>query len=267
MKTYLSACSLTAVFQKKDHIKKIIVCALTPVLSLSLLANTAPHNFSTIDTNHVISTGIDHVATLPINPGPQISGIAGTEEFSLPLVMTAFKAILNNDKVVLTWTTGLEKKLSHFVIEKSTDGKDYKDAAVIFAVANASAKQNYSFTESISIHARGILYYRIRIVDPFGKYQTSAVKIIRIGEESNVATVEAYPNPVVNELRITIPSAWQNQQVIYELFNTGGRLVKRIMSNNANQTEVVNLENFTAGVYVVRASTRSESKSQNIFKK
>jgi len=71
------------------------------------------------------------------------------------------------------------------------------------------------------LHTRGILYYRIRIVDPTGKFQTSAVKVIRVGDESDFATVEAYPNPVINEVRITIPSKWQNQQVMYEVYNAG----------------------------------------------
>jgi len=266
MKTYLSAHTLTAVFQKTDHFKRFFTCAVTSVISISLLANTAPHNIS-LDTNHVISTGTDHLINLPVNSGSLIAGNNDNGEFSLPLVMTAFKAVLNDDKVVLTWTTGLEKKLSHFVIEKSTDGKDYKDAAIIFAVTTSSAKQNYSYTESISMHTRGILYYRIKIVDPTGKFQTSAVKVIRVDDEPEFATVETYPNPVVNEVRITIPSKWQNQQVMYELYNAGGLLVKRVVSNNANQTEVLNMQNCSAGLYVVKTSTRSESKAQSIFKK
>ena len=265
MKTYLSAHTLTAVFQNTDHVKRFFTCAVTSVISISLLANTAPHNISS-DTNHVISSGADHVINLPVS-GSLIAGSIDNGEFSLPLVMTAFKAVLNDDKVVLTWTTGLEKKLSHFVIEKSTDGKDYKDAAIIFAVTTSSAKQNYSYTESISMHTRGILYYRIKIVDPTGKFQTSAVKVIRVGDESEFATVETYPNPVVNEVRITIPSKWQNQQVMYELYNAGGILVKRVVSNNANQTEIVNMQNCSAGLYVVKTSTRTESKAQSIFKK
>jgi hypothetical protein len=268
MKTYLFPHALTAVLLKRDHLKRILACALTSGLSLALLANTAHNYISVSDTNRVITTGADQNAIkLPINPSAQIAGSVGNEEFSLPLVMTAFKAVLNGNKVVLSWTAGIEKRLSHFVIERSTNGIDYKEAAIVFAVTNSSVKQNYSYSDPVNIYGKGMLYYRIKIVDPVGKFQNSAVKLIRVGDESSATQVETYPNPVVSELRITIPATWQNKQVRYEVYNISGRLVKRITTNNANQTEVVSMQDCNSGIYLVKTSTERETMSQSILKK
>jgi hypothetical protein len=267
MKTYLFQRSLTAVLPKKQHFKRIVACTFTSGISIVLLANTATYNNYT-DTNRVVATGADqNLIKLPVNQNSQIAGNMEYQEFSLPLVMTAFKAVLNNNRVSLSWTTGIEKHLSHFVIERSTNGIDYKEAAIVFAVANSSVKQNYTYQDAVSIHDGGMLYYRIKIVDAVGKFQNSAVKLIRIGDGASVMEVTTYPNPVVNELRITIPDQWQNKQVSYEVYTSSGKLLKRIVSGNANQTEVVNMQDCVAGMYLVRTSTSTESKSRAIVKK
>jgi type IX secretion system substrate protein len=268
MKTYLFQHALIAMLPKKGHVKRIFAYVVTSGFSTVLLANTATQYSYTNDTNRVVPTGADHkIIKSPANQNSQIAGNMENQEFSLPLVMTAFKVILNNNRVTLSWTTGIEKRLSHFVIERSTNGIDYKEAAIIFAVTNSSVKQNYSYTDPVSLHGTGMLYYRIKLVDPVGKFQNSAVKLIRIGGETSVTEVQAYPNPVVNEIRITVPSSWQNQQVKYEVYNASGRLVKRIVSSSANQTEVLNMQDCVAGMYLVRTSSSTESKSQCIFKK
>ena len=267
MKTYLFQHALIAVLPNKNQLKRIFACAFTSGISLALLANTATYNIS--DTNRVVATGTDHslINKLPVNQNSLIAGNLENQEFSLPLVMTAYKAVLNNNRVQLTWTTGIEKRLSHFVIERSTNGIDFKEAAIVFAVTNSSVKQNYSYQDPVNIHDAGMLYYRIRIVDPVGKFQNSAVKLIRIGDEASVMEVITYPNPVVNELRITIPNKWQNQQVSYEVYTSGGKLLKRMVSNNPNQTEVLNMQDCVSGMYLVRTSTATETNSKAIIKK
>src|SRR3954464_577887 len=259
MKTYLFQHLLTAVLPKRQHMKRILTSALAMSASIILLANAAPYNSSLSDTSRVSTAGTDQIAKLPIQPTNLVAGSVTNDEFSLPLVMSAFKAILTDNKVTLSWTTGIEKRISHFVVERSTDGIEYKEAALVFAVTNSSVKQNYSFTDVVSIYSKGVLYYRIKIVDANGRFQNSAGKLIRVGDAANVTKVETYPNPVVHEVRITIPSSWQNQTVRYEIYNYSGRLVKGMTSSNANQTEVMNLDECIAGLYIIKAYTRSET--------
>jgi hypothetical protein len=258
MKTYLITDALTAVLLKKQQVKRLFACVLTLSISFGLLANSSYRANAVADTN-LVSTSL--------NPGSQISGNIDNDQFSLPLVMTAFKAILEDNKVSITWTTGMEKRISHFIIERSTNGVDFKQTALIFAVANPSATQNYSFVDVIDVHGNGMLYYRIKLVDVNGKYQNSTVKLIRLGDVANVTQVITYPNPVVNELRVTIPSRWQNQRVKYEVYGIGGRLVKQLINESANQTEILNLQDCGPGMYVIRTSTLSEAQSQSVVKK
>jgi hypothetical protein len=272
MKTYLFPHAFTAVIPDKGLLKRFITLLITLGLSVVLLANNSPrfsfNNIIRIDTSGNSGVSDQHINITSVDLTAGISGSNSGDEFSLPLVMTAFKALLNDKKVVLSWTIGREKRLSHFVVERSTNGVDYREAEIIFAMTGASTvKENYSVSDPVSLTGKGVLYYRIKIVDVHGKHQNSAVKLIRIGEENSVLQVQAYPNPVLDEVRITIPQNWQNKQVSYEIYDNAGRIVKRVTSNYANQTEILNVQDCKTGLYVVKAYTATEGGSQRIVKK
>ena len=64
----------------------------------------------------------------------------------LPIKLTNFAAKYDDQIVSLTWTTEQERAFSHFVVERSENGIDFKEAAVIFAKDNG-AQKNYSFSD------------------------------------------------------------------------------------------------------------------------
>src|SRR5690349_475363 len=128
MKTYLITESLTAALPNKQQLKNVFASVLTLSMSLALLANSSYKNFAA-DTSG--ASGADLL--IKNTPGTLIAGNASNDQFSLPLVMTAYNVYLDNNKVSITWTTGMEKRLSYFAIEKSTNGTDFKETALIFA--------------------------------------------------------------------------------------------------------------------------------------
>jgi hypothetical protein len=189
-------------------------------------------------------------------------------EFTLPLVLNSFNASLDSKKVILSWETGMEKDLSHFVVEKSTNGKDYTEAGIVFTAGNSGVKKEYVFSDPIT-GTSDVLYYRLKMVDMDKRYQNSAIRVIKMSNSEVSADVKilAYPNPVVNEVRITIPATWQNKQVNYDVFNTNGQRVKHFTNNTASQTETVNMQDLGAGLYFIKASTGNETAMQRIIKK
>jgi len=186
---------------------------------------------------------------------------------TLPVSLTAFSASLNNNKVDLKWTTASEINVSHFVVEKSTDGSNYSDAGMVFSYGSAFETANYTLSDNISGTQSKVIYYRLRSVDIDGKSQLSATRIIRIdSKESNSIAILTYPNPVNNELRITVPANWQNKKAVYELFNANGQIAKRTETANSSQTEVINVTSLTPGFYIVRVSCEGQVAQQKIVK-
>lgn len=185
----------------------------------------------------------------------------------LPVKLTSFTATLNNNKANLNWTTASEINVSHFAVERSTDGVNFSDAGVVFAYGGMSEKADYSFSDDLSRISAQVIYYRLRSVDNDGKTEYSQVRIVRISRQNeNEIKIMTYPNPVVSDLRITVPSAWQNKPVVYEIYQVNGSLAKRIQSSSSSQTETVNLSTLSSGVYVVKVSCQGQSTQQRIVK-
>ncbi|HYF31925.1 MAG TPA: T9SS type A sorting domain-containing protein [Chitinophagaceae bacterium] len=186
---------------------------------------------------------------------------------TLPVKLTSFDASLINKKVALTWSTAQEKDASHFVVERSTNGIDFTDAGIIFTEGNSELSRSYSFKDQVSTSGSGILYYRLRMVDLDGQYEYSAIRLIKLGISDGKLELQAFPNPVVNELRITIPESWQNKQVVYELYTNDGQLLKRFLVKSATQTEVINMQNYQPGAYIIKALNDKEIASQRVIKR
>lgn len=187
---------------------------------------------------------------------------------ALPVTLVSFNAMLGNNNLVnLSWTTASEQNVSHFVIEKSVDGQNYSDAALVFATGNSSEKVNYAHTDALGTSFAKVIYYRLRSVDLDGKSQLSEARIIRTTKAtgSNISIL-AFPNPVTSELRITIPANWQNKKVTYEVYSLNGSLTTKKENANSSQTETINVSKAAPGVYMVRVSCEGETAQQKIVK-
>ena len=111
------------------------------------------------------------------------------------------------------------------------------------------------------------MYYRLRSVDADGKSYYSEIRTIRISKQADSnMTIIAYPNPVTNELRITIPASWQNRKVTYELIGTNGQRISKTENGCSNQTETMNVTGLVTGCYIISVSCDGGTLEQKIIK-
>ncbi len=102
--------------------------------------------------------------------------------------VTSFSARLKNDKINLNWSTQGEKDISHFYVEKSYDGKIYKQVGVVFAFGNETETMNYPFTDKdASADKTGVIYFRLSTIGNDGNAALLQVRKINIGNKSNEA--------------------------------------------------------------------------------
>lgn len=189
-------------------------------------------------------------------------------DVTLPVNMVSFTAILNAmNAAELKWTTATEKNASHFEVEKSLDGKNYTQAALVFAFGNTTETINYTFTDkNINTAKPGVIYYRIRTVDNDGSSELSFVRSIRIGKQEEALKIITYPNPAVNEIKVTIPSSWQGKQVTYALYNNNGQIVSQQTERSASQTETMDMTRMAPGYYIVKATCNGEQAQQIVIR-
>ena len=193
--------------------------------------------------------------------------MGASTDLPLPVTMSSFTATLNNNKADLRWTTATEINVSHFVIEKSTDGSNFSDAGILFATGNTTEEMKYTFSDNLAGSVNDVIWYRIRTVDNDGSFDYSATRIIRIShKENSTVIINTYPNPVKNEVRITVPANWQNKMVVYEMISLSGQVVKRVQTANSSQTESLQVTNLAPGMYIARVSCEGQVAQQKIVK-
>jgi hypothetical protein len=185
---------------------------------------------------------------------------------SLPLSLISFTAQLKDESVTLDWISEMQVNTSHFVVQRSVDGVDYDDDAIVFTQENSAVQKDYQFSDNINTIKAMLIYYRLKIVDLDGKYAYSKTVVVRLGADQLQTAVLIYPNPVVNELRITIPNEWQNKTIVYTLYNSSGSLMRQRTEENAGQTETMPIADLPAGLYLVNVINGGQSVAQKLIK-
>lgn len=185
---------------------------------------------------------------------------------ALPVKLIDFVAQFDRNKVNLNWATADETGFSHFVIERSTDGKNFQDVGIVFSAGSDNERQDYKLSDADIKNKNGLLYYRLKIVDVDKEITYSSIRIIRLGNEKDLMRIAVFPNPVTTELRITIPVAWQGQKIQLALINNLGQIVRVQKNTNASQTELIDVSELGKGIYFLKASTVNEVAEQRIIK-
>ena len=169
---------------------------------------------------------------------------------------------------MLNWVSAIEKNVSHYVVQRSTDGKDYSDITLVFANGNKDTESSYAVTDNaIGTSTKGTVYYRLKMVDIDGQIKYSETRLIRLGDFQKNATIMMYPNPAKNELRVTVPANWQNTRVDYQIYSTQGQVIKQFTRSNANQTEVLYIDQLPEGSYMLKVTSERESATQLFIRK
>lgn len=189
-------------------------------------------------------------------------------ESTLPVKLSSFTAVLNQGNVDLKWTTSMEKNVSHFEVERSFDGREYKSIGMVFAYGNTDEKQSYTFIDKqLDMTKAGVVYYRLRSVDIDTKAEYSQVRLIHIGKQGgSTLSVITYPNPAVNSVSVTVPASWQGKAIRYELMNQNGQLLITREPGAASQTETFDISRLSRGYYIIRVSCDGEVAQQKIIK-
>ncbi len=181
---------------------------------------------------------------------------------ALPVKLTSFSAMLDNGTAVINWTAANEQNFSHYVVERSTDGKTFTAIATVFSMGASK----YAYKDANVTSATGAVYYRLRMVDQTKESSLSQVRVIRFGKAEAALTLSTYPNPAIDLVRISLPAEWQNKAVLLELFTAGGIRVQSQQITNASQTEALQLGSAAKGMYVVKATCEGKTAQQRIIK-
>ena len=184
---------------------------------------------------------------------------------TLPLKLISFTAEIENNVVGLKWITASEENLKQFVIEKSYDNKNFSEVDQLPPHGDPGAKNNYTFLDKLTENFPSTVYYRLHSIDMNGKGEYSEIRVVTRQKNSEL-NISAYPNPVVNNLLVTLPSSWQKKDVRFELLTVNGQVAKIFNTRNTGQTEILNVNNIAAGSYFLNASCNGRTVKGKVIK-
>ncbi len=185
---------------------------------------------------------------------------------TLPLTLVDFNALLKNDKVQLSWATTNHKDFSHFILQRSTDGRNFSNVMTLMTDEKEnSAMRLYNYKDDVKATNATVVYYRLQLVDINSNFEYSPVRMVKL-TASNTVDIQTFPNPATNEVRVLIPASWQAKSVTYEIYNASGKLMNRIQNQNAGQVQQMNVQSYNNGMYVVKVSNGTETLTKQIIK-
>jgi hypothetical protein len=112
----------------------------------------------------------------------------------LPAKLEFIKAKRIDDVVELHWKTSLEDNVSHFDVQKSSDGINFQTIGKVNA-----GKYDYLFYETNN--SNGETWYRLQTVDRDGKTEFS--RIVKVGPATETSSIRIFPNPATTELNFS----------------------------------------------------------------
>ena len=149
----------------------------------------------------------------------------------------------------------------HFKIERSTDGSDWEEIAIVEAQGTTNQISNY-FYQDLTPHRGHVNYYRLLQKDFDGEFEFFGP----IGEQCNADefTIIVFPNPAKDKIQLSIPKSIFEEPIIVSIFDTQGRKVfyQTFAIHSGNKLIPIDISSLASGNYMLNVeSAHSHRKS------
>jgi protocatechuate 3,4-dioxygenase beta subunit len=162
---------------------------------------------------------------------------------ALSVKITEFTAIKKNNTAELNWNVEAETGVNNYVIERSSDGRNFISTASV----NATGASSYRSTDAQPL--KGLNYYRLKVVDLDGSIAYSEVRIVVFGSKG---IINVFPNPSADRINVLLPDSWQKKAVTIDIIDQLGRVVIKVARTQAGQVETINISKLPGAAYLLR---------------
>ncbi|MEM9888237.1 MAG: T9SS type A sorting domain-containing protein, partial [Bacteroidota bacterium] len=174
-----------------------------------------------------------------------------TADIVLPVELLDFKARASKDHIHLTWSTATETNNSHFELERSEDGKTFKQITRIQGQGTTLEQTDYNYSDREAI-PNVLYYYRLKQVDLDGVFEYSEVRTAQL--EAEAGNLSIYPNPIGQEQMLQVRFFAKERVANFQIIDIHGRIVLSIKEDlNATgwNTISIDIANLPTGTYLL----------------
>ncbi len=166
----------------------------------------------------------------------------------LPLTLLNFTATQQTNSIVTNWQTTNEVNVSHFTVQRSTNGSNFTDLGNVTATGGG----NYSYNDDLStINTQPpTIYYRLKMVDKDGSFTYS--KVVSVSLTTHYSSFNIYPNPVKETLFAQVTSTKAYKATV-QITNMQGRILQQqqVQLQVGNTSISLNTTGLLKGSYVL----------------
>jgi hypothetical protein len=169
----------------------------------------------------------------------------------VPLTLLSFSGSQPDGTIQLNWQTTHELNVAQFELERSEDGTNFSNIAVLQA-----GQLSYQFIDANNAYTASRYFYRLKIKDRDGKIAYS--KIVTVSTVKKVV-ISLSPNPAADILTVSGLTAAGNIFII----NYSGSTVLSAATNSSSLK--LNIAALPAGMYLVRFSNQNSSTTKKLL--
>jgi hypothetical protein len=213
-------------------------------------------SFNRINTSRVLFSFTYRLTDPTANFDDAVVTIDYRAPSTLPVLLSWFRAVKNDNGVSLSWQTETEVNNRGFDIERSADGVNFAPIGFMASKAtsgNSSSTLFYNFDDRSRLTGRQA-YYRLKQSDLNGKSKYSDIKTVRV--DAGVPVVSVYPNPSKGQVNILLPGDAGVADVIISTMQ--GAVVKKVTSTSDRRFVFTGLQTGLYNVRVINKLTGEE---------
>jgi hypothetical protein len=184
--------------------------------------------------------------------GPLMAN-SGTTGFTLmpiflPVKFVAYNvSALSDGQTLVKWSTSEENNVSHYIVERSTDGYNWQAIGQLPLAQQYSVFNNYSYVDKETI--TGIAFYRVKQVDIDGHFMYTSIKSIRSNSRAPEIKISSVAGNVIIEFSKEIKGT-----VTAQLISFSGQVIAQQISYQPSGYIFLKNESGLKGNYIVRVN-------------
>ena len=190
----------------------------------------------------------------------------GYEFNPLPVELSNFEAICENNEILIYWSTVSEINNHYFMLEYSFDLKNFTEITRIYGAGSSNAVNNYSYKYTLNSNKK--IYLRLKQIDYDNKTNILGIINVLCNDNFDNPGIYLYPNPFHNEVYVVAENI-KEDILFLELYDGIGKMVlsKSYKIEDNKLGTYLNLEFLTPAVYHVKIFGKNFVHNEKLIKK
>lgn len=174
----------------------------------------------------------------------------------LPVELTSFSASLLEPHVELNWETASEINSDFFAVERSENGKDFKEVGRLKAAGDSDVPLQYRYIdEQIANRLSGSVFYRLRTVDFDGSFEYSDITTVTLSDD-DIPMITAFAREGQQSLKLFTRAIEPGDYRVWITDLSGRKVFEQDLQLAPKESYELGVGNLSQSIYLIRCEGR-----------